>query len=47
MKTKIKKPVLPKPPPKPSQKPINDIVVYLINLSFCSSKISNHILILL
>ncbi len=28
MKTKIKKPVLPKPQPKPSPKPINEIVVY-------------------
>lgn len=28
MKPKIKKPVLPKPQPKPSSKPINEIVVY-------------------
>ncbi len=28
MKTKIKKPIIPKPKPKPQPKPVNEIVVY-------------------
>ena len=28
MKTKIKKPIIPKPQPKPQPKPVNEIVVY-------------------
>ena len=28
MKTKIKKPIIPKPKPKPQPKPMNEIVVY-------------------